>query len=482
MADEERDRKAEQIQALNDLLREGAAELAGLLYDEDREVWEEAGYPDSYDFTQGFSRYERQHVAGRIVDMPAQATWRNEPTVLEEGSDPDEETDFERAWGDLWRRLRLSEAWERLDRMAGIGEFAIQLIGFTDVSGARQLSEEVQAESISDPSDVAFVSQFLQRDVEIADWVTDPSSPHFGRPKSYKVDLSGDTQSFDVGTQEVHRSRVIHLADSPLDDEVFGRPRLKRVLNLLIDLEKITASTGEAYWRLVAGILQAKADPEVSLEAFQEQKEDLEEDVQSLIHGLQRFFTSHGVELEHLTGEAPDPSDAFEMLQTLIAGASGIPKRILFGSERGELASSQDAREWLGRISERQTRLAEPQVVRPFVDRLQGFGALPEVEYRVEWPNLFEHSESELAEIQKQRAQTVKALTEALFQGGDRAARLAAALIPEVEDILEDDMAQMRAFVEETAELEEEEFARLAGNGDGSGPEVPSWLEGVEDR
>lgn len=462
--------------AANDLKRDRFARLAGLQYDEQRDVWEVAGYPDDYTFQEGFSRYQRQHVAGRIVDMPAQTTWRNEPEVREEGSDPEEETEFEEAWRSLVQRLSLYHAWERLDRMAGIGEFAVQLVGTTDVQNTKQLAEPLEEGALDDPTDVAYVSQFKQSEVEIAEWVTDPGSPNFGMPKTYRIDLSGDVEGFDVGTQRVHRSRVLHVAESPLDDRVYGRPRLQRVLNLLHDLEKVTAATGEAYWQLASRILQASVSPDVSQESFRENKEDLEDDLDDIVHDLKRHFLGQGIELEYLGGETPDPSDPVAMLQTLVAAAAGIPQRILFGSERGELASTQDTREWLGRISERQTRFAEPQVVRAFVDRLQAAGALPDVEYVVEWPNLFEHSEKERAEIEQIRAKTVKTLADAFFQGGDRAVRLAASLIPEVEEILEEDVAAMREFVRETAEMEEGELA-AAGNGDGpSDLEVPSFI------
>ena len=62
----------------------------------------------------------------------------------------------------------------------------------------------------------------------------------------------------------------------------------------------------------------------------------------------------------------------------LISAASGIPLRIMTGSERGELASTQDDGNWASRIEERQLHFAEPMILRPLIDRLIELRALPE--------------------------------------------------------------------------------------------------------
>jgi hypothetical protein len=59
------------------------------------------------------------------------------------------------------------------------------------------------------------------------------------------------------------------------------------------------------------------------------------------------------------------------------------------GSERGELASTQDQSNFEDRVSDRRTDYAEPSIVRPFVDQLISLGVLPEPEeYHVRWPEV----------------------------------------------------------------------------------------------
>jgi hypothetical protein len=94
-----------------------------------------------------------------------------------------------------------------------------------------------------------------------------------------------------------------------------------------------------------------------------------------------------------------------------ISGGAGIPKRQLIGSERGELASSQDESNFLGTVAGRQEHDAEPGILRPVLDRLIATGVLPEPEggsYTVEWPSLFELTEEEQSQVALNLAQALK--------------------------------------------------------------------------
>jgi len=134
------------------------------------------------------------------------------------------------------------------------------------------------------------------------------------------------------------------------------------------------------------------------------------------LHGLERVLALDGADIDVLGGQVVDPSGLFEIIASLIAAASGIPKRILFGSERGELASSTDQENWAGQIASRQTRFAEPQMLRAFVDWCIRNGALPQPQngnYEVEWSSLFEMSDKEKLEIAEKKANVLKSLAPA---------------------------------------------------------------------
>jgi len=96
-----------------------------------------------------------------------------------------------------------------------------------------------------------------------------------------------------------------------------------------------------------------------------------------------------------------------------ISGAVGVPKRILIGSERGELSSEQDENNWAGRIQERREQHAGPAVIEAFIDRCQSLGVLPRKDYELEWPESDTLGEQGRAEIAQAKGNAVKAYTSA---------------------------------------------------------------------
>jgi hypothetical protein len=97
----------------------------------------------------------------------------------------------------------------------------------------------------------------------------------------------------------------------------------------------------------------------------------------------------------------------------MISAVTGIPKRILSGSERGELASTQDSGEWKTYVQSRREDHAEPRIIRPFIDRLIELGILPKPDkfYRIDWLDLFSVSEKERVDIGKARANAIREYT-----------------------------------------------------------------------
>jgi hypothetical protein len=97
-----------------------------------------------------------------------------------------------------------------------------------------------------------------------------------------------------------------------------------------------------------------------------------------------------------------------------ISAETGIPVRVLSGSERGELASSQDTSEWKEYVQTRREDHAEPNIVRPFVSLLVKYEILPapaEEDYTVKWNDLFSLSEKARVEIGKNRATALREYT-----------------------------------------------------------------------
>ena len=391
----------------SDLLeRSMLAYRAGLQYSWDRNIDVSLGYNVSPKIADFLAYYDRRGLASTIVDAPAETTWRKQPLVTDQ---TEGKSDFSKEWAKLCDRLDVYHYLERADRLSGIGRYGVILIGVKD---GESLSSELT--SVSGPEGVIFLSVYGEQHVVIKSFVNDTSNERFGHPLEYEIDLMGNLAGpKSLGKTRVHWSRVIHIAEGLLDNEVFGEPRLKKVFNRLQDLDKIVGSSAEGFWQ--------SAVPGYAIGAKKEYKEmgkddlkAMKEEWQKYIHGLQRLVAIKGGEFTPLRAEISDPTAAFNAVISLISGKTRTPKRILLGSERGDLASTQDEANWLGRVGERQRQFAEPQILRPLIDRLGHIGALPAPDggtYKVTWPGLFNLTDEEQAEVYSKRANAISVVS-----------------------------------------------------------------------
>jgi hypothetical protein len=374
------------------LSRAGIANAAGTSFGGNRDFYEVLGYPRTIRVEDYRDRYERGGIAGRIVDAYPKATWRGGGT-LEDNDDPASETPFEAAWGDLEQRLGIWPAFNRVDILAGLGEFAVLLLG---VPG--DLDTEVgnfKAEEL------LYVQPYSQMDVTVKSSVEDVADERFGLPETYQFTRIGGKNA----SQVVHWSRVIHVADGILDDNVNGTPRLRRIWNLLDDLDKITGGGAEAYWMRAHQGYVFSFDKDLEMDPSD--IDDLKDQAEEFAHQMRRTVGQRGMTVTAMGSDVAEFGNSADAILVQISATTGIPHRILTGSERGELASSQDRNNWNERISDRRQDYAEPQVVRPFADRLIKAGALPppsEGNYDVRWPEIKNLDEAEKAKVAVQYA------------------------------------------------------------------------------
>lgn len=379
---------------------EGLSRL-GYQYDGDRDIYEALGYKLTLDSSDYYAQYKRQDIAKAIINKPVGATWRGDLTLLD-ASDA-EETEFESAWRDLEKRLSLRSKFARLDKLTALGHYGVLLLGFDDVADESDFFREVIP-----GRELLYVKPLAETSSQIQYWETDTGSPRYGMPSRYQVSviLPGGSSS---RLLSVHHSRIVHVAgEDLLENEVEGAPRLEVVFNRLKDLEKIVGGSGEMFWRGARPGYQGKVNPDYNMTT--ETIEGLKEQISEYEHNLRRILVNEGVDLEALALQVADPTAHVEVQLQMISAVTGIPKRILTGSERGELASTEDRGNWFDMIQSRREEFAEPRIVRPFVDRCIEFGALPEPadDYGVQWASLYEQSDKEKAEVGKLRSEALK--------------------------------------------------------------------------
>lgn len=380
---------------------------AGITFEGARDLYDKLGYKKFLVFSDYWGRYERGGIAARVVDAYPQATWRNAPAIIEVGVSA-ADSEFVNKFNALEKKLKLFHYLERADRLSGIGAYGILVIGVSKSGGLENPLMELR-----ETEEVIYLSTYTEINAKINGLISDPQNPLFGQPESYQISLFSNTTvsaetSLPTVNKDIHHSRVIHLAEGLDEDEVFGRPRMRRVWNYLDDLDKIAGGTAEAVWLTADRGIQFDIDKDAVLD--DQDKEDMADEIDEYMHGMKRFLRTQGIKANVLGSDVPDPRGAFLVTTSLIAGTVSIPQRVLFGSERGQMAGNQDERNFNSHVIERQTSYAEPKILRPLIDKLISIKALPNPKrgYRVKWPDPSTMTAKELSDVAARNAQAIR--------------------------------------------------------------------------
>jgi hypothetical protein len=141
----------------------------------------------------------------------------------------------------------------------------------------------------------------------------------------------------------------------------------------------------------------------------------LEDEVEEYHHNLRRFMRTRGVTITELGTRTASSKDPVDTVLSLISATTRIPKRLLMGSEAGQLASEQDRANWAERVDERREKFGRTRIVTPAVRRLVDLGVLPEPgEWSLLWPNAFILGPLEAAQTSAQMARSAANLTKVL--------------------------------------------------------------------
>lgn len=369
------------------IIRNRLAAFLGFSHDGARDLYQVFGYPRTLTTEDLFAMYLRNDIAHRIIKAFPAATWRDPPVVRDEAgdsSDPESESysPFVAAVEDVFERHRVLHYVERADRLGSIGRFGLLVIGSRDGQLMSQPWDGGRAQLL-------YLQPYADIRTTVTQWDSDEKSPRFGKPKAYTVQqgaLDAGDKASQTKSVNVHWTRVLHIAEQIDQDDVYAVPRLEPVYNRLKDLEKTVGGGAESFWLNARPGLGLFSDPEASLD--EASLTDMKKQAEEFEHQLRRVIAMQRVTAQQFQAAIADPGPQVDRLLDLIAGAVGIPKRILVGSERGELSSSQDENNWSDRIAERRTHFATPCILKPLVSRLIEMGELPEPEgqWWVEWP------------------------------------------------------------------------------------------------
>lgn len=379
------------------------AETLGQTYGGNRDLYQALGYKKELTYRDYYQHYKRADIAKVIINKPANAVWGNPPKLSEKGQaviDEDEKS-LNNQWNMLIKKHNLFSQLIRLDKLLGLGRYAILLFGFDDTADfSKPLNTDKNPELL-------YIQPYSEEGAEIQTFETDRSNPRYGLPVLYHIKTLNPTTNTKNLAIPVHYSRVLHVVEDPLENQVYGTPRLEALFNRLQDLQKLLGGSAEMFWRGARPGYAAIADKdgdfgEIDPDEMKDQFDEFE-------HNLRRWITVQGVSIEDLAPQVASPKEHIDAQIMMISIVTGIPKRILTGSERGELASTQDEKVWNSLIKDRMSTFAEPQILRPLLDKLIDCNVLvtEEEDYTLTWPKMSAMGEKEKADITKMRAQAI---------------------------------------------------------------------------
>lgn len=382
----------------------------GITFDGKRDFYTVFGYKDQLTLADYRARYDRGGLAGRVVDAFPKATWRGGVELIEDESTSEPSTEFEKQSALLFSKWNLATRFMCLDILSRLSHFAVMLIGAPgDVSTPLPIGVG--------PESILYLSLFvgdtqnnnatrrvtqqgqiggLTYGSAVIDALDENSeSARFGQPTGYRLQRSDFSAANTLATKVVHWTRIIHVADGCLESDVYGRPALERSWNLFDDLDKVTGGGSEAFYqRANQGRLWSVDKDIKGLTASERQafKDELDE----LQHNIKRDVIMRGVTATDLGSEVANFAQQADAITSQIAGANELPKRILIGSEMGELASSQDRDNWRDQVNGRRELHAGPNILRRSIDRFIEYGYLAKPEkYQPRWGSVMNMTQAE---------------------------------------------------------------------------------------
>jgi hypothetical protein len=254
-----------------------------------------------------------------------------------------------------------------------------------------------------------YARTFTAAHVSAIRWERNKSSPRYGMPTSYFVDFGDPLRSSSLvgpaDTAEVHWTRVIHLlSDGRWHSSVTdGVPALWPVLPEVLGLQKIRTAAPEGYWlngipMTAFGTPPAVAgQPRVVIRTAQ-----IRQEWERLRHSSDKMGIFQNLTPQVLQAALQDPATFSQLLKEDISVALRMPMRKLMGSERGELASSEDEDDWNDVVRGRQRLRTIPEQIVPLVDRFRMVGLLPPPKggtYRAGFPAVDALTRKEKSEI-----------------------------------------------------------------------------------
>lgn len=350
------------------------------------------GWPDAVDFDMALRMYQRHSVARAGVNKTVLKTWQDMPALWET-----EKAGKTKPEADIAARFAKIGVWRALaeaDRRSIVGGYAGVILRLADGKSFDQPVDTVPGGL----DGLVEIVPVWRNQLVVADWIADTASEQYGQPKSFtftEAAISGTAgRSFTI-----HPDRVLIWSS---DGTVAATSDLEPGYNDLLDMEKVKGAGGEGFWKNAKSAPVLEVDKEAKVADMaramgvseDELADAMNEQVEDWQKGFDKLLMVQGMQAKTLGVTLPSPEHFHGIPLLSFAASMGIPSKILIGSQSGERASTEDAKEWAQTCNARRENIAKPRI-KSLADRLARFRVLPDKDWFVGWTDLTEASASE---------------------------------------------------------------------------------------
>lgn len=377
------------------------------------------GYPDNITFSMFYNMYKRNGFARAGVQHAVNRTWREYPFLLEREVKPHDATKAETLLQELIDRLSFWQKLREVDERSRIGEYSGLILRYAD---GKRMDQPVTGKVPGGFDGLVDIIPCYQDQLRAASFDTNELSPTYGHPTMYQFNESAvDPDDRKNRAFQVHPDRV-HIWSR--DGTIHGDAILEPGFNDLLVMEKIIGAGGEGFWKNAKSSPVLNMDKEMnpaSLAAMlgvsvSEIADKLDEVIAGWQKGFDQLLMLQGIDAKTLGITLPQPAEFLAAPMQSFAASINEPLKILIGSQSGERASTEDAKEWDSTIMSRRMNYVQPNI-RRLLAKLTKAGILPAVEWVISWTDLTEDS----AEEKLSKALKMAQINKELIGSGERA-------------------------------------------------------------
>lgn len=418
------------------------------------------GYPEVVSFNIAYATYRRNGLAQAAVEQTILETWQDYPQILE--SEKPTESVVEVSIRKHFEKLRIWQKIAETDRRMMVGEYSALILRLGD---NKKFHEPVDRVTGGVEALIEVIPAW-QGQLEVSSWSTDQESDNYGKPLMFNFNEAAVIDSKDKNprtrTFNVHPDRVIVWSK---DGTVYGRSMLEPGINALIDLEKISGSSGQGFWKIAKAAPVLTADKEFNVAEMAkalgvepaEIADAMEKQLDSFNKNYDASLLLKGMTAETLDVNLPSPEHFFATSLSVFAASIPIPVKILIGSQTGERASTEDANAWSKTNNARRTNIQKPNIM-ALIQRLVDFGMLRDADWTINWTDLTESTMSEKIDRAGKMAEiNSKQDLEPVFSAGEirETVDMDPDLLPDRIDDGEDDVDDSADELEDETDAEE---------------------------